>query len=237
MRLDNQVAIITGGTGGLGLAVVKAFLQDGAQVVAPYRSHSKLEGLLSHLGDLKGRLTSLQADVTQRESVTALVAKTLEQFGKTDILINIVGGFAGGTSVAETDEEAWDNMMSLNLKSAFLCCRAVVPHMVERGRGKIISVSSRAALKGGARVSAYSASKAGVIILTESLAEEVKDSNINVNAILPSVIDTEANRQARPKADFSRWVKPEEIAQVMLFLVSEEARALNGAAIPVYGRV
>ncbi|MBI4216445.1 MAG: SDR family oxidoreductase [Chloroflexi bacterium] len=236
LSLQGQVAIITGGTGGLGPAVLGAFLKSGAQVVAPVRERAKLDALRPSLGEAEARLRALEADVTQEESVAAFTLQVMRDLGRIDILVNLVGGFAGGASLAETATADFQRMLDLNLKSVFLCSRAVLPQMLKQGRGKIISVASRAGLKGAARVGPYSAAKAGVILLTESLSEEVKHLGLNVNCILPSVIDTEANRKAMPKADFSRWVRPEEIASVLLFLASDAARAIQGAAIPVYGR-
>lgn len=236
VSLQGQVAIITGGTGGLGPAVLRAFLEAGAQVVAPVRERARLEALRPSLGEAGARLQALEADVTQEQSVARLAEQVMRDLGRIDILVNLVGGFAGGIPLAETSAADFQRMFDLNLKSVFLCSRAVLPQMMAQGRGKIISVSSRAGLKGAAKVGPCSAAKAGVILLTESLSEEVKRLGINVNCILPSVIDTEANRKAMPKADFSKWVRPAEIAQVLLFLASDAARAIHGAAIPVYGR-
>ncbi len=170
------------------------------------------------------------------DEVDKLAEMALEKFGKVDLLANIAGGFIGGNLTAEMKLDEWEFMMDLNLKSVFLCCRSVLSHMMERQYGKIINVSARAGLKGIAGMSAYSTAKAGVRILTESIAEEVKDKKINVNAIMPSIIDTPTNRQAMPNEDHSLWVKPHQIAQVVGFLISEQASIINGATIPVYGR-
>ncbi|MBI4301892.1 MAG: SDR family oxidoreductase [Chloroflexi bacterium] len=236
MSLENKIAIITGGTGGLGKAITQVFLEKGAQVVLPYRDQTLMEEFASQLGKLKERLAPMLTDVTHEDEVNKLVAKTVEDWGRIDILINLTGGFSGGTTIAETPESTWNFMMDLNLKSVFLCSKAVLPQMMAQRWGRIVNVSSRNALRIGPRSGAYTVSKAGVITLTQVMAEEAKDYNICVNAILPSTIDTEANRKVMPKADFSRWVKPEVIAPVIFFLASEECGPLSGATIPVYGR-
>lgn len=147
----------------------------------------------------------------------------------------MVGGYLGGKSVAELDEDEWDLMMNMNLKSAFLISKHIIPIMVSAKYGKIIHVSSRTGLKSDGYDSAYSASKSGLIRLVESMAEEVRESNININCIMPSVIDTEANRKAIPDSDFSKWLKTDDLANIVLFLCSEEGKIINGAAIPTYG--
>ena len=147
----------------------------------------------------------------------------------------MVGGYFGGKSVSELDEKEWDLMMTMNLKSAFLISKHVIPQMIFSKYGKAVHVSSRTGLRSAGYDSAYAASKSGLIKLVESLSEETKESNINVNCIMPSIIDTEANRKAMPTADFSKWVKPEDLASVVLFLCSEDAKVITGAAIPTYG--
>ena len=235
MKLKGRVAIITGGTGALGRAVLSAFLEEGAAVVCTYVVDDELKGVSSLVENHKPHLALVKADVTREEQVAELVQKTIGQFGKIELLVNIVGGFAY-SYIKDTDVSTWDRMVNMNLKSVFLCSKAVLRHMMEQNYGKIINISSRPALKGSAGVGAYSASKAGVLNLTETIADEVKDYNINVNAILPSTIDTPANRKDMPGADFSKWVKPEEIARVMVFLASDDSKPISGAAIPVYGK-
>ena len=175
-------------------------------------------------------------DVTDPTQVQRFTATIINQFEGIDVVANIAGGFIGGLSISEMDTEKWDFMMDLNLKSVFLMCKAVLPHMIERSSGKIVNVSARAGLAGAAGMGAYCVSKGGVRTLTESIAEEVKEKGININAIMPSIIDTQANRQSMPEADFSKWVSPHQIAKVVRFLVSEDAQIINGAAIPVYGQ-
>ena len=191
-----------------------------------------LSSIIEHY---KSNILFIKANVTKEDEVKKTIQETLEGFGEIDILVNIVGGFAYA-KVIDTDEKTWDLMINMNLKSAFLCSKAVLPHMINQNYGKIINISSRPALKGSAGVGAYSASKAGVLNLTETIADEVKDNDINVNAILPSTIDTPANRRDMPNADFSKWVKPEEIARVIVFLASDDSKPISGAAIPVYGK-
>jgi NAD(P)-dependent dehydrogenase (short-subunit alcohol dehydrogenase family) len=160
----------------------------------------------------------------------------VDRYGHVDVLLNLAGGYRAGVPVAEMDEGFWDELLNLNLRSTFLTCRAIVPHMLQQGRGKIVNIAARAGLQGRAKNAAYAVSKAGVIILTQSLSEEVKNSGVNVNAILPSTLDTPRNREENPKADFSKWVPPEKLAEAILFLCSDEASAITGATIPVYGR-
>lgn len=234
-KLKNKVAIITGGTGGLGKAVVSAFIEEGAKVVCTYLIDKELKDCQSLIEVYKTEFYPVKADVTKEKQVTTTVAKACKKFGRIDILANIVGGFAYA-EIVDTDEETWDRMIAMNLKSAFLCSKAVLPHMIGQNYGKIINVSSRPGLKGSAGVGAYAASKAAVMNLTETIADEMKGCDINVNAILPGTIDTPGNRKAMPEADFSKWVKPEEIAKVMVFLVSDDSKPISGAGIPVYGK-
>ena len=230
---EKRFAIVTGGTGALGTAVTEAFLKKGYQVAVPYTSERNIEPFERQLGTLKAEVTLIRANLTVEAEVQNLVQAVLDKFGQIDILANTVGGFVGGIPVAEMEEERWDFMMNLNLKSIFLCCKAVLPHMIERKYGKIVNTSARAGLSGVAGLGAYSVSKSGVRILTESIAEEVKNLGINVNSLLVGLIDTPANRKAMPDEDHSRWVSPEDIAKVILFLTSDDAAIINGAAIPV----
>jgi NAD(P)-dependent dehydrogenase (short-subunit alcohol dehydrogenase family) len=235
MNLRNRIAIITGGTGALGKAVVLAFLEEGAKVVCTYIVDEELKHYPSLTENQKSNLAFIQADVTKEKSVAVTVQKTLERFGRIDILVNIVGGFTYAKVIGIT-EKVWDSMMKINLKSTFLCSKAVLPHMIRQNYGKIINISSRPGLKGSAGVGAYAASKAAVLNFTETIADEVRDYEINVNAILPSTIDTPANRKSMPEADFSKWVKPEKIARIIIFLASDDSKPISGAGIPVYGK-
>jgi NAD(P)-dependent dehydrogenase (short-subunit alcohol dehydrogenase family) len=233
--LKNKIAVVTGGTGALGKAITIAFLEEGAKVVCTYIVDKEKKECLSLTKKHKDKIVFIRADVTKEKDVFNTITNTARKFKRVDILVNVVGGFAF-SYIKETDEKTWDLMMNLNLKSAFLCSKYVLPRMIEQNYGKIINISSRPALKGSAGVGAYSASKAGVLNLTETIADEIKDYEINVNAVLPSTIDTPANRRDMPEADFSKWVKPEEIARVIAFLSSDDSMPISGAGIPVYGK-
>ena len=169
-------------------------------------------------------------------SLAEMVATVYNRFGRLDVLVNTAGGYRAGQPLHATPNDTWDMMMNLNARTVFLMSRAVAPHMIDRGTGKIINVAARAALQGTANAGPYVASKMAVIRLTESLAAELADHGINVNCILPGTLDTPANRADRPDADFARWVQPESMANVILFLASDLAKDIQGAAVPVYGR-
>lgn len=236
MALSGRVVAISGGTGGLGQPVTLAFLRAGAMCAVTYTNPQPAKLLEAAASEHRDRLLLVPTDVTAPEAVAAFFQSVRERFGGLDALLHLVGGFVGGSSVAETSPEALDRMIALNLKSAFLMAGAAVPLLVERGAGKIVLVSARAALKGTAGLGAYSIAKAGLVTLTETLADELRDQGIQANCILPSLIDTEANRSAMPDADFSRWVTPDEIARVLLVLADDQLGIVSGAAIPVYGR-
>jgi NAD(P)-dependent dehydrogenase (short-subunit alcohol dehydrogenase family) len=234
--LKDKVAIITGAVGNLGAATARLFQQAGAKTVLVDRSPDRLREPYKDIAGSRDHLFAGGIDLTNAASLAKLVEQTLARFNRVDVLVNTVGGFRGGKPVHETDLADWDFLFSVNLRTAVLCCRAVIPQMLKQQSGKIINIASRAALAGSAGYAAYSASKSALLRLTESLAEELKSSNINVNCVMPSTIDTPQNRAAMPNADYSTWVKPEEIADVIAFLASDGARAINGAALPVYGK-
>jgi len=231
-----RIVLITGATGELGRPVAQAFAAVGDQLALVARDEARLAALVSALRLPAGRFLSHAADVTDAAQVADLVQAVTARWGRIDVLLNLAGGYQAGVPVAEMDERFWDGMLNLNLRSVFLVCRAVVPHMLKQGSGKIVNIAARAGLQGRAKASAYAVAKAGVIILTQALAEEVKNAGINVNVILPSIIDTPRNRSENPNADFSKWVPPEQLAEIILFLCSDAASALHGATIPVYGR-
>ncbi len=235
MMLSDKVAIITGASGALGRETVRVFLDDGAHVAACDVVEMSLDAMDLGPG-VRHRCMPVRYDVTAEQGAADLAAHALRQFGRIDVLVNIVGGWKGGVPLHETPVEEWDAMLTLNLKSAFLCCRAALPHMLARKSGRIINISSRTAVVPAARQAAYNAAKAGVIALTQTLAEEVKPSGVTVNCVLPSILDTDANRKAFPKADYEKWVKPADLARVLAFLASDAASQVTGAAIPVYGR-
>lgn len=232
----DQVVVVTGGAGNLGAAVARGFYRAGARVAVVDR---KREITVEVLGDdvPEGEYcVYVTGNLMDESSVNDVAAEVMERFGRLDILINVAGGHRAGTPIHETPLDTWEFMMNLNARTVFLMSRAVIPHMLQRGRGKIVSVAARAALKGTADSGPYVASKMAVIRLTESMAEELAGHNINVNCILPGTMDTPANRAARPDEDFSRWVTPESMAGVILFLASDLAQDINGAAVPVYGK-
>ncbi len=236
MTKQNRNVLITGGTGILGSAVTQAYLDQGDTVAVTYLFENEVERFKEYNPELSEDVTFLYANVTEAAEVQNSIREFLFQFDRLDVLVNIVGGFVGGIPTAELEEEKWDFMMNLNLKSVFLCCKAAIPDMVAQGYGKIVNVSARAGLKGEAGLSAYCVSKGGVRTLTEALAAEVMDSGVNVNAIMPSIMDTPMNREAMPDEEHDRWVAPADVAKVICFLTSDDATIINGAAIPVYGR-
>ena len=227
-----QSAIITGGTGGLGSAVVTRLLDDGWRVVVPWVVERELERMPEREG-----LELVQADLSDAEAVAAVVSLAA---GSSDAplwgVVNLVGGFAMGARVHETPIEEFEKQFRLNLRPTYLVVSASVPHLLEAGGGSIVCVGSRAAVQPFSGAAGYISSKAAVIAFAQAVAAEYKHDGIRCNAIMPSVIDTPANREAMPKADFDKWVKPAEIAGVIAHLLSDASRSTSGAAIPVYGR-
>lgn len=235
-NLDGKLAIVTGGSGGLGAAVIAALVGAGAAVVAPHRRAGELEQLRQQAGlPATAALTGVVLDLTDEDAVTQAFADVAAQHGGVDILVNIAGGFGGGKPVHETPWSLWQQQLDLNLKTTVLACKAAVPHMLGRS-GAIVNVGTRTATQPGAKLAAYAAAKRAVVQLTEALAAELREQDITANVILPSTIDTPANRERDPTAGAGRWVKPAEIAQVIVFLAGPEARIISGASIPVYGR-
>jgi NAD(P)-dependent dehydrogenase (short-subunit alcohol dehydrogenase family) len=221
-----SVILLTGATGGLGRTVTDRLLHAGARVCATYHREAP---------PAAERLEAIQADVTDAASVARAVETAVARAGRIDALVNLVGGWSGGPLVHETDDATWRRMLDLNLNSAFLLSRAVLPHLLRQGAGRLVHVGSRAAadpFPGGA---AYIVAKAGVVALTRAIATEVAGRGITANVILPGTIDTPANRAANPTADYRPWVRPEALAETILFLLSDAAREINGAVIPVYG--
>lgn len=232
----DRVVLVTGASGNLGRAVAQAFYEAGASVVLADRRPDELSTLLPALAGDEARVLRHAVDLMQPESVQALVSAALARFGHIDAVANTVGGFRSMAVDAEGSLDMWDFVMSLNVRTALILSQAAIPVMRQQRRGAIVHTSARAALSGGKNIAAYSASKAAVIRLVESLSAEVRDEGITVNCVLPGTIDTPENRAERPNADFGKWVSPEQMAQVFLFLCSDVARAITGAAIPVYGR-
>jgi NAD(P)-dependent dehydrogenase (short-subunit alcohol dehydrogenase family) len=236
MNFHDKIVLVAGGTGGLGREVTMAFLEAGASVAVTYRSAEEFAAVVFAAERTGAPPDGAAVDVTDATDVEKVVADIVAKHGRLDVLVNTVGGYAGGTNLWEVDTRTYDQMLQLNLKAGFVLARSVVPVMIRQNRGWIVNIASKAALDHAAGGALYAASKAGAVALFDSLAAEVKPHNINVNSVLPSIIDTAANRKAMPRADFSKWPKPEEIARVILFLCSEEARVIHGAAIPVYGK-
>ena len=236
MSSRDRVILVAGGTGGLGRAVALAFLGEGGRVAVTYRTAAELDALKSAAGEQAARLTGHPTDVTDHAAVGALVDELVARHGRLDALVNTVGAWAGGAKLWEMDAEMLDRMLSANLRSGYVLARAAVPVMLKQGYGAIVNVASRAALVHGPGESAYAASKAAAVALIDSLAADLKGTGVRANSILPGIIDTEANRRAMPRADFSKWPKPEEIARVVLFLCGDDAKLIHGASIPVYGQ-
>ncbi len=234
-RFSGKLALVAGGTGGLGRAVSLAFLEEGAKVVVTYRDQKEWDDLKAISAASISSLAGHRVDVTDPAGVGELVQKVVAEYGHLDVMVNTVGAYAGGMKLWETDPKVFDQMLTLNLRAGYTLLRAVVPEMLKQKQGAIISVASKAALDHAAGAAAYAASKAAAVAMIDSLAADLKGSGVRVNSILPSIIDTPANRRAMPNADFAQWPKPEEIARVILFLCSDDARLIHGAAVPVYG--
>jgi NAD(P)-dependent dehydrogenase (short-subunit alcohol dehydrogenase family) len=237
MKIDfaDKVVVIAGGTGGLGNAVSRAFLEENAKVVVTYRKEEEFAALKQGAGAKATALEGFALDVTDEAASSEFIGGVLSRHGRVDALVNTVGGYAGGVKLWELETKVFDAMLSLNLRSGYALARAVVPAMLKQKHGAIVNVAARAAFDHGAGASAYAASKAAAVAMMDSLAADVKATGVRVNSILPSIIDTAVNRRAMPHADFAAWPKPEEIAQVILFLCSDNAAVVHGAAVPVYG--
>jgi NAD(P)-dependent dehydrogenase (short-subunit alcohol dehydrogenase family) len=233
MKIDfaGKVALVAGGTGGLGRAVSLAFLDEGAKVVVPYRSEKEFAELKRAAAGREAQLIGRMVDVTDE----AAVAQLVEEIGRIDVLVNTVGGYVGGVELWKVAPADFDRMLNLNLRSGYLLARAVVPGMLKRGHGAVVNVSAKAALDHGAGASAYAASKAASLAVMDSLAADTRGTGVRVNSVLPSIIDTKVNREAMPDAKFDVWPKPEDIAKVILFLASDAAKVVHGAAVTVYG--
>jgi NAD(P)-dependent dehydrogenase (short-subunit alcohol dehydrogenase family) len=225
----SQTVLITGAKGGLGTHVTRAFLDAGARVVGSSRA--------IHDADFAHpNFSAVPADLTDAAAARQLVAGTLQRLGTIDVLVHVMGAFAGGQPIQETDDATWDRMMNLNLRAAFYTLREVIPPMRRAGRGRIIAIGSRQAVEPAANISAYNVSKAGLVSLIRTAALENKDRGITANVILPGTLDTEANRQGDPAADHPRWIQPRQVAALAVFLASDSAAQITGAAIPFYGQ-
>jgi NAD(P)-dependent dehydrogenase (short-subunit alcohol dehydrogenase family) len=225
MNLASKKCIVTGGSGALGTAVVRRLRAAGAEVATIDR------GAVTPSEAIAVGAIDLANPAAAKQAIDAAVGR----LGGLYALVNVAGAFRWET-LADGDAATWDLLYAANLKTAVCACTAALPHLLKNGSGRIVSIGASAAVKATAGMGAYAASKAGLVKLTEALSEEVKGNGITVNAVLPSIIDTPANRRDLPKADFGKWVKPEPIAELIAFLLSEESHAITGALIPITGR-
>ena len=232
-RFSNKVALVTGGTGGLGRAASLAFLQEGARVAVTFRRQEEFDALQKSAGSQASSVTGYDVDVTNDAAVEKLVAGILAGQQRLDMFVNTVGGYKAGMKLWEQDPKVLDQMLLLNLRSGYALVRAVVPAMLKQGAGAIVNIAAKAALDPPAGAAAYAASKAAAIAMMNSLAADLTGTGVRVNSILPSLFDTELNRKAMPDADFAKWPKPEDIARVILFLCSEDAKLVHGTSIPL----
>jgi NAD(P)-dependent dehydrogenase (short-subunit alcohol dehydrogenase family) len=229
-----RTILVTGGTGALGTAVTRRLLDEGHRVAATWVVKEEAEALRESIGGTE-RLMLVETDVTDPSSIAAAVEDVEAEFGSIEVLVHLVGAWKGGQHVHELSLGTWDRMHDLNLRSALLCCRAVLPSMRARGWGRVVLVSSRTAREGRSGQVAYAIAKSGVAVLAETIAEENLGLDVTANVIAPSTLDTPANRAAMPGSDFSAWVPPADAAASISFLVSDEAGQLRGAWLPVYG--
>ncbi|HWO58355.1 MAG TPA: SDR family oxidoreductase [bacterium] len=234
IEFNNQIVLVAGGTGGLGRAVSLAFLAAGAEVIVTYRSESEFAALRESAPPSVS-LAGQKVDVTDAAQVGAMVADIVARYGHLDALVNTVGGYSGGATLWETAPDVLEQMLALNLRAGFVLTRAVLPVMIKQRRGALVNIAAKAALDPAARGGVYAASKAAALAMMDALAKEVRGTGVRVNSVLPSTIDTEANRRAMPQANHAKWPKPDEIARVILFLCSDAGRVVHGAAVPVYG--
>jgi NAD(P)-dependent dehydrogenase (short-subunit alcohol dehydrogenase family) len=230
MELKDRTVLITGAAGNLGRAVANAFAERAANLVLVDLQKEALE---KAFGARNERNLLAPTDLLDQGEVDATVTKAIERFQRIDVLVNIAGGFRMGEPVHAMSDSTWNFMLDLNARTLVHVVRSVVPRMLAQGSGKIVNIGAYSAQKGVAQMGAYVASKSAVIRLTETMAAELREKNINVNCVLPTIIDTPENRAAMPKADPSRWVAPHDLANVIVFLASDAARAIHGAAVPV----
>jgi NAD(P)-dependent dehydrogenase (short-subunit alcohol dehydrogenase family) len=230
-ELDKQVAIVTGGTGALGQAISRRLLAAGAAVSIPFVVPEEAEALHNSLGGLaRQQLQTTRTDVTDPHQFGMFVQGTLDRFRRVDILVNAVGGFEGG-DLMSTTPETWQRMLTLNLTTCYIACRGTLPAMIQARAGRVVNIASRAVVPPQGGFLAYTVAKSGVIALTQALAEEARPYGITVNALLPSTMDTPANRRAMPEADPSRWISVESVAALVAFLAGPDAREVTGSLI------
>ena len=233
INFSGKAVVVAGGTGGLGRAVSLGFLEAGAKVIVTYHNEAEFRALQELAGPNRSSLEGYQVDVTETDAVAGLLNAVMAKHGAVDALANTVGGYAGGVKLWDLDTKVFDRMLELNLRSGYVLARAVLPIMLKAGHGSIVNVAAKAAVDHGAGAGAYAASKAAAVALMDSLAADARGTGVRVNSILPSIIDSDANRKAMPTANHAKWPKPEEIARVILFLCSPDAKLIHGASIPV----
>jgi NAD(P)-dependent dehydrogenase (short-subunit alcohol dehydrogenase family) len=236
MNFSGKTVLVTGAAGNLGHAVAHAFAAQGACLILLHRDGERQQGVPER-GDPTEQPACLRlgADLLNAQDLGRAVHAGIERFGRIDVLCNLAGAFTMGEAVHETEPSTWDRLFDVNVKTVVHTCRAVVPHMLSHGGGKVINTGAYAAQRGSARMGPYIASKAALIRLTETMSAELREHGINVNCVLPIILDTPENRIAMPEADPKRWVSPAALAQVIVFMASEEASAIHGAALPVAG--
>ena len=232
MASNSRTIVITGAAGNLGMAVAHVFANEGAQLVLLDRAPIGEAALVKLAPE---QCLPIALDLCDAAQVAAAVAQALARFGRIDVLCNLTGGFAMGDAVHATSDSTWDFLHDMNVRTLRNTSRAVVPQMLRQGGGKIVNVGAYSAQRGLAHMGAYTAAKSEVLRLTEAMAAELRAKNINVNCVLPSILDTPQNRTDMPDADPARWVSPHDLAQVIAFLTSDAARAIHGAAVPVTG--
>ena len=232
MDFSDRTVVVTGASGNLGRAVAQVFAEAHADLVLV---GLRRDALAEHFGDEDDHRLFVVADLRDPDQAAAVAQRAIERFRRVDVLCNVAGGFRMGEAVHETSERTWQFLFDLNARSVLHMARAVVPRMLQQGGGKIVNVGAFAAGRGSANMGAYSASKAVVVRLTEAMAAELRERNINVNCVLPTTLDTPENRAAMPDADPARWVAPQDLARIIAFLASPAARAIHGASIPVTG--
>ena len=232
----DKIIVVTGAAGNLGQAVVKGFLQSNGTVCGLDHRSGRLDQFISSKRSAESFYAFDEVDLTDNSNILSLAERIKSEVGDVNVLVNTVGGFSMGEPVHSISEETWQRMMDINVTSLLNAAAAFVPTMIESGGGKVITIGAKDGLVGMVNAGAYSAAKAAVLRLTESMASELKQKNIQVNSVIPGIIDTPENRKDMPDADFKKWVSPEQVTDVIMFLASSSADAVSGAAIPVYGR-
>lgn len=234
--MSKRIIILTGATGSLGMAVLEKLLPNQDFLVLVARKIEKISQFMESKNYPKESYLTLAGDVTSEESIREVVSQTVNKFKTIDVLIHTAGTYQGGKPIYLSDNVMWDSLFNLNAKSFYLLSKFIVPVMEEHKSGVILSIGSRGALEMSPNSGFYGASKSAIIKLSQTLAKELVDKNIRVNCILPSTIDTKANRESMPNKDFNRWVKPDSIANLIEFLISDKAVDITGASIPIYGK-